>query len=211
MSLCRHAFLSILVFTVITPAGTSAQVRAARSGLAPLPAAERSRVTRLMRTLPLRERIAQLIMPWIPGTYAAFDDRSLEKVRGWVDTLQVGGIIVSVGSPLDIAATLNFFQRRSRLPLLIASDLEGGTSIRFQGGTPFPTNMGVGAGGRVQDAYAMGRVTALEGRAAGIHLTFSPVADVNNNAANPIINTRSFGGNAEAVGRMVAAAVRGIQ
>ncbi|HEY9517982.1 MAG TPA: glycoside hydrolase family 3 protein [Gemmatimonadales bacterium] len=211
MSLCRHAFLSILVFTVITPAGTSAQVRAAGSGLAPLSPAERSRVTRLMRTLPLRQRIAQLIMPWIPGTYAAFDDRSLEKVRGWVDTLQVGGIIVSVGSPLDIAATLNFFQRRARLPLLIASDLEGGTSIRFQGGTPFPTNMGVGAGGRVQDAYAMGRVTALEGRAAGIHLTFSPVADVNNNAANPIINTRSFGGNAKAVGRMVAATVRGIQ
>ena len=211
MSLCRHAFLSILVFAVISPAGLDAQRRAAGSALAPLPAAERSRVTRLMRRLPLRERIAQLIMPWIPGTYAAFDDRSLEKVRGWVDTLQVGGIIVSVGSPLDIAATLNFFQRRSRLPLLIASDLEGGTSIRFQGGTPFPTNMGVGAGGRVQDAYAMGRVTALEGRAAGIHLTFSPVADVNNNAANPIINTRAFGGNAEAVGRMVAAAVRGIQ
>ena len=85
-----------------------------------------------MRTLPLRERIAQLIMPWIPGTYAAFDDRSLEKVRGWVDTLQVGGIIVSVGSPLDIAAQLNFFQRRSKLPLLIASDLEGGTSIPLQ-------------------------------------------------------------------------------
>ena len=211
MSLCRHAFLSILVFGVISPAGVSAQGRAAGSALAPLPAAEHSRVTRLMRRLPLRERIAQLIMPWIPGTYAAFDDRSLEKVRGWVDTLQVGGIIVSVGSPLDIAATLNFLQRRSQLPLLIASDLEGGTSIRFQGGTPFPTNMGVGAGGRVQDAYTMGRVTALEGRAAGIHLTFSPVADVNNNAANPIINTRAFGGNAEAVGRMVAAAVRGIQ
>jgi beta-N-acetylhexosaminidase len=71
--------------------------------------------------------------------------------------------------------------------------------------------MGVAAGGRVQDAYAMGRVTAREGRAAGIHLTFSPVADVNNNAANPIINTRSFGGDPAAVGRMVAAAVRGIQ
>ena len=133
-------------------------MRGAGSALAPLSAAERSRVTLLMRALPLRERIAQLIMPWIPGTYTAFDDRSLEKVRGWVDTLQVGGIIVSVGSPLDIAATLNFLQRRSRLPLLIASDLEGGTSIRFQGGTPFPTNMGVCAGGRVTDAYAMGRI-----------------------------------------------------
>jgi len=192
------------------PAGAQAP-RAAAARPAPLSATERSRVTRLMRTLPLRERIAQLIMPWIPGTYAAFDDRSLEKVRGWVDTLQVGGIIVSIGSPLDIAAQLNFFQRHSKLPLLIASDLEGGTSIRFNGGTPFPTNMGVGASRSERDAYAMGRVTALEGRAAGIHLTFSPVADVNNNAANPIINTRSFGGDPDAVGRLVAATVRGIQ
>lgn len=196
----------------LTPLRGAAQAaRAAPVRPAPLSASERTRVTRLMRTLPLRERIAQLIMPWIPGTYAAFDDRSLEKVRGWVDTLQVGGIIVSIGSPLDIAATLNFLQRRSKLPLLIASDLEGGTSIRFNGGTPFPTNMGVAAGGIERDAYAMGRVTALEGRAAGIHLTFSPVADINNNAANPIINTRSFGGDPAAVGRLVSATVRGIQ
>lgn len=151
-------------------------------------------------------------MLWIPGTYAAFDDRALDNVRGWVDTLQVGGIIVSVGSPMDIAAKLNFLQRRSRLPLLIGSDLEGGTAFRFNpGGTPFPTNMGVGAAGSERDAYLMGKVTALEGRAAGIHMTFSPVADVNNNAANPIINTRSFGGDAHAVARFVAAAVRGTQ
>ncbi|HEU5217790.1 MAG TPA: glycoside hydrolase family 3 protein, partial [Gemmatimonadales bacterium] len=169
-------------------------------------------MARLLRRLTLRQQIAQLIMPWIPGTYAAFDDRALDKVRGWVDTLQVGGIIVSVGSPMDIAAKLNFLQRRSRLPLLIGSDLEGGTAFRFTpGGTPFPTNMGVGAAGSERDAYLMGRVTALEGRAAGIHMTFSPVADVNNNAANPIINTRSFGSDAATVARLVAAAVKGTQ
>ena len=62
----------------------------------------------MLRKLTLRQQIAQLIMLWIPGTYAAFDDRALDKVRGWVDTLQVGGIIVSVGSPMDIAGKLNF-------------------------------------------------------------------------------------------------------
>ncbi len=170
------------------------------------------RVARLLRKLTLRQQIAQLIMPWIPGTYAAFDDRALDTVRAWVDTLQVGGIIVSVGSPMDIAAKLNFLQRRSRLPLLVGADLEGGTAFRFNpGGTPFPTNMGVGAAGSERDAYLMGKVTALEGRAAGIHMTFSPVADVNNNAANPIINTRSFGSDARAVARFVAAAVHGTQ
>ncbi len=97
------------------------------------------------------------------------------------------------------------------MPLLVASDLEGGTAIRLIGGTPFPTNMGVGATRREQDAWEMGRITALEGRAVGVHLTFSPVADVNNNPANPIINTRSFGEDPAAVGRLVAAAVRGTQ
>lgn len=168
-------------------------------------------VARLLKSLPLRDRIAQLIMPWIPGTYTAFDDSTFAEVVTWVDSLRVGGIVVSIGSPLDIAAKLNFLQRRSRLPLLVASDLEGGTSVRFNGGTPFPTNMGVGAAGEESDAYAMGRITAAEGRAAGIHLTFSPVADVNNNPANPIINTRAFGGDPIQVARLVAAAVRGTQ
>jgi beta-N-acetylhexosaminidase len=71
--------------------------------------------------------------------------------------------------------------------------------------------MGVAAAGREQDAYELGRVTALEGRAVGIHLDFAPVADVNNNPANPIINTRSFGEDPHAVARFVAAEVRGIQ
>jgi beta-N-acetylhexosaminidase len=165
----------------------------------------------LIDSLPLRDRIAQLVMAWIPGTYASFDDVSLTHAEQWVDSLKVGGIIVSIGSPLDIAAKLNYLQEHSPLPLLVASDLEAGTAIRFNGGTPFPTNMGVGATGRELDAYEMGRITALEGRAVGIHLAFAPVADVNNNPANPLINTRSFGEDPHAVARLVAAEVRGIQ
>lgn len=169
------------------------------------------RVRRLLRSLSLRDKVAQLVMPWMPGTYAAFDDQALDQARMWVDSLHVGGIIISIGSPLDIAAKLNFLQSRSHYPLLIASDLEGGTAFRFQGGTAFPMNMGVGASGREEDAFQMGRITALEGRAVGIHLTFSPVADVNSNPANPVINTRSFGADPAAVARLVAAAVKGIR
>ena len=138
----------------------------------------------------VRDRIAQLVMPWIPGTYAAYDDDGFARAEAWVDSLHVGGVIVSVGSPLDVAAKLNRLQQRSPLPLLVASDLEGGTSIRLNGGTPLPPNMGVGATGSDSAAYEIGRITALEGRAVGVHLAFAPVADVNNNPANPIINTR---------------------
>src|SRR5215217_1818329 len=175
------------------------------------PAAPEVDVDALLESLSLRDKIAQLVVPWIPGTYAAYDAEAFARMAMWVDSLHVGGLIVSVGSPLDIAAKLNRLQERSSLPLLIASDLEGGTSIRFNGGTPLPPNMGVAATGSDSMAYEMGRITALEARAVGIHLAFAPVADVNNNPANPIINVRSFGEDPVAVGRLVAAEIRGLQ
>lgn len=165
----------------------------------------------LLDSLPLRDRIAQLVMPWIGGGYDAFDEPGFLRAARWVDSLHVGGIIVSIGSPLDVAAKLNRLQRLSTLPLLVASDLESGTTFRLVGGTPFPPNMGVGSSGREIDAYQIGRITALEGRAVGVHVTFAPVADLNNNPANPIINTRSFGEDPHAVARLVGAAIDGIQ
>jgi beta-N-acetylhexosaminidase len=168
-------------------------------------------VETLLSALSVRDKIAQLVMPWIPGTYAAYDDNGFALAEAWIDSLHVGGIIVSVGSPLDIAAKLNRLQQRSPLPLLVGSDFEGGTSLRLNGGTLFPPNMGVGATGSDSAAYDLGRITALEGRAVGVHLAFAPVADVNNNPANPIINTRAFGEDPVEVGRLVAAEVRGLQ
>ena len=165
----------------------------------------------LMDTMPLRDRIAQLVVPWIAGGYTPFDEVAFRRAEEWVDSLHVGGVIISIGSPLDVAARLNRLQRRSTLPLLVSSDLESGTTFRLVGATPFPPNMGVGAGGKELDAYEVGRVTALEGRAVGIHLTFAPVADINNNPGNPVINTRSFGEDPQAVARLVGAAVKGIQ
>jgi beta-N-acetylhexosaminidase len=181
----------------------------------PFPSAESTsgevNIDELVGSLSVRDKIAQLVVPWILGNYAAYDDEGFARAEAWVDSLHVGGLIVSVGSPLDIAAKLNRLQQRSRFPLLIASDFEGGTSLRFSGGTPLPPNMGVGATGSDSAAYEVGRITALEGRAVGVHLAFAPVADVNNNPANPIINTRSFGEDPRQVAGMVAAEVRGLQ
>ncbi len=181
----------------------------------PFPSAEsvsgEVNIDELVGSLSVRDKIAQLVVPWIPGNYAAYDDEGFARAEAWVDSLHVGGLIVSVGSPLDIAAKLNRLQQRSRFPLLIASDFEGGTSLRFSGGTPLPPNMGVGATGSDTAAYEVGRITALEGRAVGVQLAFAPVADVNNNPANPIINIRSFGEDPKQVAGMVAAEVRGLQ
>jgi beta-N-acetylhexosaminidase len=173
--------------------------------------AGRPDIEALLRQMTPRQKLAQLVMPWVPGSYSAFDDTTLARAAGWVDSLQLGGLIIAGGSPTDIAVKLNWLQRRSVLPLLFAADLEGGSAFRFTGGTPFPTNMGIAAGGTELDAYEVGRITALEGRAVGVHIAFAPVADVNNNPANPIINTRSFGEDPARVAVLVSATVRGLQ
>ena len=168
-------------------------------------------IDRLMQSLDTRQKVAQIVVPWLRGSYAAFDAEALDKARMWVDSLQIGGLIISVGSPLDVAAKLNYLQGRSQVPLLVAADLESGTAIRLLGGTPFPRNMGVAAAGGELDAYQVGRISALEGLAVGIHMAYAPVADVNNNPDNPIINVRSYGEDPARVARLVAAEIRGMR
>ncbi len=165
----------------------------------------------LLASLTVRQRVAQLVVPWLLGNYTAHDDSVFALARRWVAELELGGIIISVGSPHDVAIKLNVLQAASRLPLLVSADLEWGAGMRLSGGTSFPPMMAVGATGDALDAYTIGRAAALEGRAVGIHLNFAPDADVNNNPANPIINTRAFGEDPAAVGRLVAAYVRGVR
>ena len=175
---------------------------------APTPVAA---VDGVLAKLTPRQKIAQLVVPWLNGTYAALDDSTFQIAKRWVDTLEVGGIIISVGGPYDIASKLNTLQRRSKLPLLISADLEWGAAMRVVGATAFPMIMAAGATGNERDAYTIGRVAALEGRAVGIHVNFAPDADVNNNPLNPIINIRSFGEDPHAVAKLVRAYVRGLQ
>ncbi|MBI4503484.1 MAG: hypothetical protein HY700_20280 [Gemmatimonadetes bacterium] len=168
-------------------------------------------VDSLLATLSVRQKVGQLIMPWLLGNYAAYDAEDYDAAKYWIDSLEIGGILISIGSPIDVATRLNTLQRRSTLPLLVGADLEWGAAMRLIGATAFPMAMGIGATGRDEDAYELGRITALEARAVGIHLTFSPVVDVNNNPLNPIINTRSFGEDPRAVARLAAAYIRGAQ
>lgn len=168
-----------------------------------------------------KERVAQLIMPWVPGEYAAVGSPEYEQVRRWVEDDKVGGLVLSIGMPLSYGAKLNHMQRLAKIPLLIASDMENGSGMRLGGsyafpsllpqggGTVFPPVMAVGATGSEELARKLGEVTGEEARAVGVHINFGPVLDVNSNPLNPIINTRSFGENPEAVSRLTAAYIRG--
>jgi beta-glucosidase-like glycosyl hydrolase/CubicO group peptidase (beta-lactamase class C family) len=129
---------------------------------------------------------------------------------------------MSLGSPIEVAAKVNDLQRAAPLPLIVASDLEPGLG-RLEGGafypysytggaaTILPNAMAIGATGSEANAEEAGRITGIEAKAVGIHLVFAPTVDVNNNPANPVINTRSFGEDPDAVSRMSAAFVRGLQ
>jgi beta-N-acetylhexosaminidase len=177
----------------------------------------------VLATLSLRDKAAQMVWPWMLGDYTASDDANYQRIERLMREQHLGGLIISVGSPTEIAAKLNALQRASPLPLLVGADLETGAAFRARGGyflpnaidlggaTNFPYQMGIGASRDSSLAYAMGKVTALEGRALGIHMAFAPVVDVNNNPKNPVISTRSFGENPQLVAGLGAAFVRGIQ
>jgi beta-N-acetylhexosaminidase len=178
---------------------------------------------RMLERLTLREKVGQMIMPWMLGDFAPEGSASFDRILRMVDDYEIGGIIASVGTPVEVAAKLNVLQRRSNIPLLVAADLETGAGMRLRGAvhlpggtdlggaTDFPPLMAVGATGDRFWAYEMGRITALEARAVGIHVPFAPVLDVNNNPENPIINTRSFGEDPRMVAAMGACFVRGVQ
>ncbi|NIP82547.1 MAG: family 10 glycosylhydrolase, partial [Gemmatimonadetes bacterium] len=173
--------------------------------------------------LTLREKVGQLMVPWMGGDYLPLEGEAYDRLRSWVVDHGIGGITVSIGSPLAVAAKLNALQELARVPLLVSANMEhgpgqrltGGTALPYGlelgGGTEFPPVMALGAAGDTALAYAMGRITALEARAVGIHMIYAPVVDVNVDPGNPIINTRSYGEDPGAVARLGAAHVRGLQ
>lgn len=188
--------------------GTSAEAAEAETPPTPplittLDAEAEAWVERTLSGMSLRQRVAQLVMPWISGASASANPAELRRMLDWVRRDEVGGLIVSTGSATALAAKLNAAQGAAPVPLLVTSDLETGPGMRLSpGGTRMPPAMAFGAAGDEELVREAGRVTAREARAVGIHLTLAPVLDVNSNPENPIINVRSFGEDPEMVARL---------
>lgn len=160
-------------------------------------------------SLTLRQRVAQLVFPWISGRSRDANPAEWQRMQRWAAD-GVGGLIVSTGTPRALAAKLNAAQAPAGVPLLILSDLETGPGMRLRpGGTDMPPSMAFGAARDAALARQAGRVTAAEARAVGIHMTLGPLFDVNSNPGNPIINVRSFGQDPELVGVLGTAWMEG--
>ncbi|MDQ8155174.1 MAG: glycoside hydrolase family 3 protein, partial [Gemmatimonadota bacterium] len=184
--------------------------------------AARTWIEQTLAGLSLREKVGQMTSAWVLGDYTSTSDPSYVEVREWVEKDGVGGITMSLGTPIEVAAKLNDLQHLAKIPMLVHSDLEPNLG-RLEGGifapytygagsaTVFPANMAIGATGDTSLARRAGEVIGREAMAVGINTVFAPTVDVNNNPANPVINTRSFGEDPAQVAAMSVAFVRGVQ
>ncbi|CAN5687286.1 glycoside hydrolase family 3 N-terminal domain-containing protein [soil metagenome] len=214
------AFASSCTSVAVPPEGATPAARpATEPRLTPVDAGW---VESTLASLSLEAQVGQLVFPWISGAYWADDDPEFEEALGWVENDEIGGVVISIGTPLAYAAKLNALQARARVPLLVTSDFENGgpgmriahlyalpTLLSAGGGTSFPPTMAFGAVGDEGLVERFARATAREARAVGVHVVFAPVLDVNSNPENPIINTRAFGEDPADVARMGRAFLRG--
>ncbi|HEY0003505.1 MAG TPA: glycoside hydrolase family 3 N-terminal domain-containing protein [Pyrinomonadaceae bacterium] len=183
-------------------------------GRTDLEQAERERaewVEATLREMSLEERVGQLLMPATTGVLMHEDGEQYGKLVQAIEQLGVGGFIIYNGDALTTAALTNRLQTRARVPLLFGSDFEGGVGMQLRGGTRLPRAMALAATGDTESAAEAARITAREARAIGVHVNFYPVLDVNNNPANPIINTRAFSDDPEMVAHWGTAFIRAAQ
>src|SRR3990172_2964016 len=159
-------------------------------------------VNRTLKSMTLDDKIGQLFVP-------AHAD--LQKTKEWIKSFGIGGLWFARTEAKKIAAELNALQEASKYPLLATVDFEKGAGTYIDGATDLPINMALGASRDPNLVASAARLTAREARAMGVHLNYAPVLDVNNNADNPVINTRSFGEDPRLVAALGVAAVKGYQ
>jgi beta-N-acetylhexosaminidase len=171
-----------------------------------------------MKTMTLRDEVAQLVFIAFHGESPNTRSAGYRKFIRLIRETKVGGLILNNASngrviqkaePYKVAAFLNRLQRMAAVPLMVGGDFERGASMRLEGTTLFPHAMAFGAAGDPGLTRYEGQATAREARAIGVQWVYYPVADVNNNPDNPIINIRSFGENPQDVATHVKAFIEG--
>jgi len=215
MKKMKALFVGVAAITGCATATTSSNSAA--------PVAASDWVESTLSHMTLREKAAQMVWPTVLGDYTSGDSPQWQHLTQYVRDEKVGGFTISVGSPTEVASKLNALQEMSSVPLFFGADLEAGAGFRARGGyfipnaidlggaVVFPPEMAIGATGDTTLAYQQGKLTAIEGRALGIHIAYAPVLDVNNNPANPVINTRSYGEDPALDAKLGAAFIRGVQ
>ncbi len=193
----------------------STTVRETPRAQEPAPAVTRAQnpplpwIDSVLSVMTLEEKVGQMVMVTVPGLLTSDGSEEDVRLQSLIRDWDVGGVTVTRGDVYAAAVMINRLQRLARFPLLVSADMEHGLSMRFYRGTNFPDAMALGATRDPELAYEEGRITGEEARALGITMNLAPVVDVNTNARNPAINTRSFGEDLGLVDTMAGAYIRG--
>lgn len=215
--------MAALISALPIAAQKTAPKQVAPKQVAPIAALTRAQklwVDRTLRQMTLEEKIGQMIeVRGIMGYYSA-DDPVFQKLVGDIRKYHLGAVHLTVNTdgpllvrtePYEAAMTVRRLQREThgKVPLIFSVDFERGPSMRLSAVEYFPHPMAFGATRNPAYVQRWGKIVAEESRALGIGWNFFPIADVQINPANPIINTRSFGEDPAQVGAMVSAYIRG--
>jgi beta-glucosidase-like glycosyl hydrolase/CubicO group peptidase (beta-lactamase class C family) len=177
----------------------------------PSPPIPVDRIDSLVANATLKEKIGQLFFVPVEGRFLSQDDHTYKEISDLIIEDHIGGIIFMRGDIYGQAVLTNKLQALSEIPLWITQDMEYGAAMRISGSTRFTPAMGVAATGDKRNAYIMGKITAQEAKALGVHQIFAPVLDVNNNPDNPVINVRSFSADPQMVAEYGIAFMQGVQ
>ena len=164
---------------------------------------------KMLAGMTLEKKIAQIICADLAGGYIAEDDPRLAQWVRLARDYGLGMFVFYGGTPRDVAHLLNRLQKEAAIPLLISADFEGGPGQQVAGASEYPANMAFAAAGSEDLVYRAAAAAAIEGRAMGVHLTYTPVSDIAWRPENPAEGVRSFGGNLDLMGRLLKAYVRG--
>jgi len=165
-------------------------------------------VDSIYNKLSPEERIGQLFMV---AAYSGGKNLNEELITKLIDSQKIGGLIFMQGGPIRQAVLTNKYQKLSQVPLLISMDAEWGLGMRLDSVKNFPREMMLGATHDTALVYRMATAIAYQCKRLGVHIDFGPDVDVNNNPANPVINSRSFGEDKTWVAHLGAAYMRGLQ
>jgi len=164
-------------------------------------------VDSIYATLSLKEKIGQLFMV---AAYSNKDQDHINEVSNLINEYNIGGLIFFQGGPIRQLDLTNYYQSISKTPLLISIDAEWGLAMRLDSTMKFPHQMTLGAIQNNELIYKMGQQIANQCKRIGTHINLAPVADINNNPNNPVINYRSFGEDRENVTQKSLAYMNGM-
>ncbi len=162
----------------------------------------------VLNTFSTEEKIGQLFML---SAYSNRDSVHVSEIMNAIKNYNIGGLIFFQGGPMRQVNLTNQYQQASKIPLLIAMDAEWGLSMRLDSTIRYPKQMALGAANNDTLIEKMGKFIGEECKRMGVHVNFAPVADVNNNSANPVINIRSFGENKKLVTKQAIAYMNGLE